>query len=134
MKEDIAVPQVTHVMVAVVPRPNGTKDDLWDIYVINEMDEPMENVLITSQGYGILNGRDKTTTVLRHFHQLIPSKEFLKIEPIAPELFGIQNEYWVSFNAKGGMLDKKFIFPAGSINEAELQTVPVLNQPGVIVE
>ena len=81
-----------------------------------------------------LNGRDKTTTVLRHFHQLIPAKGSLKIEPIQPELFGIQNEYWVSFNAKGSMLDKKFIFPAGSINEEQLQTVPVLNQPGVVVE
>jgi hypothetical protein len=133
MKEDIAVPEVTNVMVAVVPRTQGGEDDLWDIYVINEMDEPMENVLITSQGYGILNGRDKTTTVLRHFHQIIPPMGSLKIEPIQPELFGIQNEYWVSFNARGSMLDKKFIFPAGSINEEQLRTVPVLNQPGVVV-
>lgn len=134
MKHDITVPEVANVMVAVVPRPGGAKNDLWDIYVINEMDDPMENVLITSQGYGILEGRDKTTTVLRHFHQVIPARGSLKIEPIQPELFGIQNEYWVSFNLGGNMLDKKFVFPAGFINEERLRAVPVLGRPGVVVD
>ena len=67
MKKDIATPEVTDVSVAVVPRQEAG-EELWDIYLINEGDEPLENVLVTSQGYGSIDGVDKTTTVLRHFH------------------------------------------------------------------
>jgi hypothetical protein len=133
MKEDIITPEVSDVIVAVAPRQGGAAEDLWDIYVINLREDPMENVLITSQGYGELNGKDKTTTVLRHFHQSIAPGAYLKVEPIQRVLFDIQNEYWISFNDQGEMLDKRFIFKAGQISEAAFETVPVLGRPGVMV-
>ena len=133
MKQDIVTPPVTDVLVAVVPREGQTDGELWDTYLINLREGPMENVLITSQGYGAIDGIDKTTTVLRHFHQLIPANAFQKVEPIQTELFGIQNEYWISFNDPAGMLDKKFVFQPGTISAAALETVPVLNRPGVIL-
>lgn len=134
MKKDIATPpEVTEVAVAVVPRPD-TGEDLWDIYLINLRNEPLENVLITSQGYGSIDGVDKTTTVLRHFHQSLAAREAIKIEPIQPELFGITNEYWVSFNSNGQMLDRKFTFRAGSINREALTELPVLDRPGIAMQ
>ena len=133
MKQDILVPQVKNVLVAAVPRSGNFSEEMWDIYVVNTGDEPMQNILITSHGYGRLNGRDKTTTVLRHFHQQLGPNSFIKVEPIQRELFGIQNEYWISFNAQEGMLDKRFVFEAGDIAETALVTVPVLNKTGVTV-
>lgn len=133
MKQDIVTPAVTNVIVAVAPRDTNTSEDLWDIYVINLRKSPMENVLITSQGYGQLDGKDKTTTVLRHFHQSIAPGTFLKVEPIQRELFGIQNEYWISFNDQEQMLDKRFVFKAGQISEAAFKQVPVLGRPGVMI-
>ena len=130
MKKDIATPEVTDVSVAVVPRQD-TGEELWDIYLINEGDEPLENVLITSQGYGSIDGVDKTTTVLRHFHQTLGPRDAVKIEPIQPALFGINNEYWVSFNSGEYMLDKRYLFKAGTISDAALDTLPVLDRPGV---
>ncbi|WP_116105196.1 hypothetical protein [Lewinella sp. IMCC34191] len=130
MKEDIATPEVTDVSVAVVPRQDAG-EELWDIYLINEGNEALENVLITSQGYGSIDGVDKTTTVLRHFHQTLPPGEAAKIEPIQPALFGINNEYWVSFNRGEHMLDKRYLFKAGTISEDALRTLPVLDRPGV---
>ena len=88
MKKDIATPEVTDVSVAVVPREDAG-EELWDIYLINEGDEPLENVLVTSQGYGSIDGVDKTTTVLRHFHQNLGPNDAIRIEPIQPALFGI---------------------------------------------
>lgn len=133
MKQDITVPTVTGVLVAAVPRDGQFDEDIWDIYVINERDTPMDTVLITSQGYGSIDGRNKTTTVLRHFHQLLAPKSFVKVEPIQRELFGIQNEYWISFNDGQQMLDKRFIFEAGTIREEAMISVPVLNKAGVAV-
>jgi len=133
MKTDIITPDVTDVVVAVIPRGNNHAEELWDVYIINQRQEPMENVLITSQGYGEVNGSNKTTTVLRHFHQRIKSGDHLKIEPIQKELFGIKNEYWISFNDKDVMLDKRYVFEADQINADNMVNVPGLNRPGVMI-
>jgi hypothetical protein len=133
MKSDISTPEVTDVAVAVVPRQES-EEDLWDIYLINLREEPLENVLITSQGYGSIDGVDKTTTVLRHFHQELGAKQALRIEPIQPSLFGITNEYWVSFNSNGHMLDKRYTFPAGTISEQALEPLPVIDRPGIAMQ
>ena len=130
MKKDIVTPAATQVAVAVVPRENRA-EDLWDIYLVNHREGPLENILVTSQGYGSIDGVDKTTTVLRHFHQRLAAKSAVRIEPIQSELFGITNEYWVSFNSGSDMLDKKIIFPAGTISESDLETLPILERPGI---
>ncbi len=132
MKKDIATPEVTDLSVAVVPRKDAS-EELWDIFLINESDESLENVLVTSQGYGSIEGVDKTTTVLRHFHQTLPAGEAVKIEPIQPALFGINNEYWVSFNRGEHMLDKRYLFKAGTISQEALHPLPVLDRPGVMM-
>ncbi|THH41852.1 hypothetical protein [Neolewinella litorea] len=133
MKKDIATPEVTDVAVAAVPRQEAG-EELWDIYLINLRQEPMENILVTSQGYGSIDGVDKTTTVLRHFHQKLDARDSIKLEPIQPTLFAITNEYWISFNNGKHMLDKRFTFPAGTISEAALTELPVLDRPGVIMQ
>lgn len=127
-------PEVTDVIVAAAPRQNDTTNELWDIYVINLRAEPMNNVLITSQGYGSIDGKDKTTTVLRHFHQTIAPQGFLKVEPIQRALFGIKNEYWISFNDQEMMLDKRFVFRAGQINDDALEELPVVGIKGVMIQ
>ncbi|CAH1002009.1 hypothetical protein LEM8419_02924 [Neolewinella maritima] len=131
MNKDISPPAVTGVGVAVVPRQD-TDEALWDIYLINLRDTPLENILITSQGYGSVDGVDKTTTILRHFHQTLPSREAIMIEPIQSSLFAISNEYWVSFNDGEHMLDKRYVFAPGTISEDTLVDLPVLDRPGVI--
>ena len=131
MKNDISPPAVTDVAVAVVPRQEGA-EELWDIYLINLRTTPLENVLVTSQGYGSVDGVNKTTTVLRHFHQTLPPQEAVKIEPIQPSLFGISNEYWVSFNDGEHMLDKRYVFAPDTIGEESLTELPVLDRPGVM--
>jgi len=134
MKQDILTPAVQDVVVAAAPRDGNYDEEIWDIYVINLREESMDNVLITSQGYGMINGSDKSTTVLRHFHQHLDSSSAVKIEPIQKELFAIQNEYWISFNDKEVMLDKKFIFKANSIKPEEMVMLPVLGKMGVMIK
>lgn len=134
MKQDILIPEVQDVIVAVVPRDGNYDEEIWDIFVINLRGESMDNVLITSQGYGMINGSDKSTTVLRHFHQRLDSSVAVKIEPIQKELFAIQNEYWVSFNDKEVMLDRKFIFKANTITPEMMEMIPVLNKMGVMIK
>lgn len=133
MKNDIIVPTVKDVVVAAVPRTSDLSEELWDIYIINLREEKMANVLITSQGYGSINGNDMSTTVLRHFHQELSEQSALKIEPIQTSLFGIKNEYWISFNDGDVMLDKRFVFEPNTISKEALENVPLLDRPGVFI-
>ena len=49
------------------------------------------------------------------------------------DIFGLSNEYWVSFYLSKKMYDKKYIFLPESIKEENFSIVPVLNKRGVMI-
>jgi hypothetical protein len=90
-------------------------------------------VLVTSTGYGELNEEKVRTSTLRHFLDEVAPKSFVKIEPIIEEVFGINNEYWLSFYLNKTMYDKRYVFLAESITEANFTTIPIMNKKGVMI-
>jgi hypothetical protein len=58
----------------------------------------------------------------------------VKIEPISPEVFHINNEYWVSYYIGNQIFDKKFIFVPESIREENLIPIAQLGLEGVLHE
>jgi hypothetical protein len=80
-----------------------------------------------------VRGESVKTSVLRHFLDTIEPGDFAKIEPIMENLFGISNEYWVSFYKHRVMYDKKYVFVAESISENHLTNIPIINKPGVMI-
>ena len=136
MKKDIPKHKVEDLAIAVVPREDRIEDpaeDLWDTYILNLKDEKIKSVLIASQGYGELEGKEMKTTTLRHFFEEIGPLEILKIEPIQRKLFDLTNEYWVSFNFDGYMYDKKYVFVKGSISDINFTLIPFINRKGVMI-
>ena len=129
MKKDIPNLKVEDLAIAIVPRD----EELWDSYVINLKEEPIQSVLINSRGYGEVDGEPIKTTVLRHFFEEIGPLQIKKIEPIQTKLFEITNEYWVSFRFEGYMYDKKYVFVKGSIAEFNFTTIPFINERGVMI-
>ncbi|MGB3548906.1 MAG: hypothetical protein WBA17_18170 [Saprospiraceae bacterium] len=133
MKEDIIQQRVEDVAMVIAPRENGVDEEVWDTYLINLRDEPMHNVLIASKGYGQIDGRTKSTTVLRHFFEEVKPYSLIKIEPIQRELFALTNEYWISFNEGDYMYDKKYVFVPGSIAPEHFTPIPLLKREGVMI-
>ncbi|MEX1002336.1 MAG: hypothetical protein WDZ35_09510 [Crocinitomicaceae bacterium] len=136
MREDINIPKVEDISVAVVKEWNEEKTQkVHYVYLINQKKEQIENTLVTSKGYGEnkMTGQKVNTSVLRHFIGDVEGKGYAKIEPIIEEVFGLNNEYWVSFFQGGQMYDKKFIFLAETITEENMVTVPVLKKKGVLI-
>jgi len=131
MKKDIKQLPVENVAVVISPRTGQASQELWDVYLVNQGDVPLNNVIVSCRGYGELDGRDKTTTTLRYFFESVPRASSVRIEPIQPVLFGISNEYWVSFNIGNQMLDKKFVFAPGSITAEACGHVAILERAGV---
>ena len=133
MKEDIERPKVINVGVAMVKERNEINEWEWNAYIFNLRDEVITNVLVSSRGYGKLNGEKKNTTVLRHFIENVDSLDFKKIEPVMPDVFELNNEYWVSFYVDGIIHDKKFVFVKGSIAEENMLDMPFMNSRGVMI-
>ena len=104
----------------------------WKVYLINRGTDVLENVMITSKGYGEKDGQKQETSVLRHGIPKLEAGEFALIEPIDPQVFHLNNEYWLSFFIGTQVYDKKYIFVPDSISENNLSFIPELNLRGVI--
>ena len=61
---------------------------------------------------------------------LLNLRESGKIEPIMEDVFGLANEYWVSFWVNDDMYDKKFVFLPETISKDKMKPIPELG-PGV---
>lgn len=134
MKKDINPPLVEDVAVAIVKEQNEEGEEVWNSYLINLKEEDLEGVLVTTVGYGDMNEEKVRTSTLRHFLDEMPSKSFKKIEPMMENVFGLNNEFWVSFYLNKVMYDKKYIFLPETIKEENFTTVPVLEKRGVLIK
>ncbi len=136
MKKDIDIPKVENISVAVVKELNDEKtEEVYNVYLINQKKSLIKNALVSSKGYGKnqTTGEKVKTSTLRHFIGDVEGGEYAKIEPIVEELFGLNNEYWVSFFQGSQMFDKKFIFLAETICEENMINVPIINKKGVVI-
>jgi len=121
------------ISVAVLPDMPGNQPNEWSVYLLNTNYFDIYGILITSKGYGIINNERKVTSVIRRFFEDLPARSYLKIEPIMEELFGLTNEYWVSYYVKNQVYDKRFIFLPETILRNNLVEIPLLARPGVLI-
>lgn len=134
MLKDIPRPVVEKVIVAVVKEENNhTPESTWNVYLVNLYDKPIENVLVSSGGHGHYHGRNVKTSTLRHFIGKVASLDYARIESIITEVFGLNNEYWVSFYIDKKLYDKKYIFLPETITEENMRLVPVLDKRGIML-
>ena len=133
MIKDLPENNVKDIAVAVALEGENAESKTWYVYLINLKKEPIENVLITSKGYGERNGEQVKTSVLRHMFPLVGAGESKLIEPIDEQTFGLNNEYWLSYYIGKNIYDKKFIFLPESIVEMNFIKLPVINKVGVMI-
>ena len=135
MRKELEGPKVENIGVAIVEQKNELNENIYNVYLLNLGEEIIEGIMITSKGYGEnLKTREKIkTSTLRHSLEVLLPNEVAKIEPIMEDVFGIANEYWVSFWSNEVMYDKKFIFVSESISPDNMKTIPVLGDKGVMI-
>ena len=133
MKEDIKFPKVEGIVLAVV-KDVINNDEAWDVYLINQNKQLLTNVLVASKGYGLKKGEQVKTSTLRHHFDELKAQDYVKVEPIQQELFGLSNEYWISFYIERTIYDKKYVFLPESITEDNFVTIPILNKKGVMLK
>lgn len=133
MKKDIKFEPVKGVELAIVKKaPDDSGEEAWFVYLINKNEMPLENVMVTSKGYGQKDGEHQKTSVLRHMFPLVGSGGAVLIEPIDRQVFHLNNEYWVSYFIGRQVYDKKYIFVPDTILEDNLSYIEELGLQGVL--
>jgi hypothetical protein len=134
MKKDLPENIVEDIAMTVVLMNDTPEVSSWTVYIVNLKDEAIENVIISSKGYGEKNGKIVKTSVLRHSLGNIKPRSFSVVEAIDPEVFGLTNEYFLSYYINGTIYDKKFIFLPESIVDNNLIRIPLIDKPGVMIK
>ena len=134
MKKDIIIPEVENVFMAVVQEwSDEFMEKVWYAYLVNDSDFQLDGVMVVSKAFGTIDGEMKKTSLLRHAFAEIPEVSVAKIELIEKSVLALNNEFMVTFFIGNTLYDKKFIFKANSIQEANHEEVPILFVDGVIV-
>ncbi|MBF9236083.1 hypothetical protein I2I05_01625 [Hymenobacter sp. BT683] len=136
MKQDIPFEPVAGVSVAIVPDEEGRTPDgqpIWQVYLLNHNDFPLQNVIVNANGYGSReDGEPVRTSTLRYLFEEVPPHAAVPVEPIEAALFHLNNQYWVSYYAGPQIFDKKFIFVPDSIVANNCTHIALLNRAGVL--
>ncbi len=133
MLKDIQTSEIPSIAIAAIQEFNENQIPEWYIYFINYSSIHLKGVLISSKGWGEINGEEKETSVLRHFLDQVDAMSYTKVEAIQPEVFGLYNQYWMSAYANENMIDFKFIFEPNTIDEINFEMVGLINQKGIIL-
>lgn len=134
MKKDIVIPKVENVFLAVVQEwSDDFMEKVWYAYLVNDSDFLIESVMIVSKAFGTIDGELKKTSLLRHAFIAVPAVSVVKIEMIEKSVLTLDNEFMLTFFMDNKLYDKKFVFKANSIDEKNVEEVPILFIDGVIV-
>lgn len=133
MLKDIVEENFEGLAIAVVHELGDEMEMVWNVYAINYTKLKMDGVLVTSKGYGNIDGEEKKTSELRHFLEIIEPLSYSKIEAIPEELFVLNNSYWISFYVEGKIFDRKYIFIENTIKEEDLTMVSLIKRQGILL-
>jgi hypothetical protein len=131
MKKDMDFEPVTCVKIAIAKEETSAGIE-WAVYLINQNLIDLHTIMITSKGYGEVNGEIRKTSILRNMIAELGAQSIAKIEAIDPSVFVLNNEFWVSYYILDQIFDKKFIFTSGSFDKSFIQMIPELGLEGIL--
>jgi hypothetical protein len=134
MKAEIKIPTVENVFLAAVAEwSDDFMENIWNVYIINDSDYLIDNVMVVSSASGTIDGEMKKTSLLRHAFLEIPAVSVQKVEMIEKNVVQLNNEFMVTYFLNGSLYDKKFVFKKNFPDKEEIEEIPILFVDGFIV-
>ncbi|AWI24943.1 hypothetical protein [Flavobacterium pallidum] len=134
MREHITIPEVENVFMAAVQEwSDDFMSNVWNVYLVNDSDNDLHDIMVVSKAFGTIDGEMRKTSLLRHALVEMPAVSAVKIEMIEDSVLVLNNEFTITFFIGKTLYDRKYIFRSNSINEDNIEEVPHLWKPGVIV-
>ncbi len=132
MLKDINITKTDFVAVAIAK--NNPQDDMWVAYLLNLGELDFNTVMVSSKGFGEVNGVKKETATLRWNLGDIPSQSVCVIEEIPEDVMQLNNEFFISFFIGNQFFDKKIVFSADSFQEDQFVNIPLINKKGILIK
>ncbi len=132
MLKDLNIKPVEGLSLVIAKTPEETGEHTFYLYLINENDYELENVMVMTEAFEHEDGSGKSTSKLRHFFDAVAPQGQQKIETVDPSVFGFHNRVWVSYYKDGEMRDRKFLFKP--FVEFDLEPISSLDLKGRIAE
>ncbi len=134
MQKDITIPEVKNVFMAALPEwSDDFMDKVWNVYLINDSDDDLHDIMVVSKAFGTIEGEMRKTSMLRHALVEMPAVSAVKIEMIEKSVLALNNEFMLTYFIGNTLYDKKYIFRANSLTPDAMEEVPILFKEGVIV-
>lgn len=134
MQKDIKIPEVKDVFMAAVQEWNDDfMANVWNVYLINDSDNELHDIMVVSKAFGTIDGEMRKTSLLRHALVEMPPVSAVKIEMVQDSVLALNNEFMLTFFIGNTLYDRKYTFIANSIREDRTEEVPHLWKQGVIV-
>jgi len=120
--------------MAAIPEWNDDfMDTVWNVYLINDSDDDLHDIMVVSKAFGTIDGEMRKTSMLRHALVEMPSVSAVKIEMIEKSVLALNNEFMLTYFIGNTLYDKKYIFRANTLTKDAMEEVPILFKDGVIV-
>jgi hypothetical protein len=132
LKKDIHIPKVEGVGIAIA-KEVIEGDTCYRAHIVNFNKHPLENVLISSRGYGMVGKEQKATSKFNHFVGDLEAESSKAFETVSEEVFGLSNEFFVTYYIGRVIYDKKYVFVAETILEENLIEIKILELEGVLI-
>lgn len=120
-------------MAAVQEWNDDFMANVWNVYLINDSDNELHDILVVSKAFGTIDGEMRKTSLLRHALVEMPPVSAVKIEMVEDSVLALNNEFMLTFFIGNTLYDRKYTFIANSIREDRTEEVPHLWKQGVIV-
>ena len=134
MKSDINIPEVENVFLAAISQySDDFGENVWNVYLINDSDFDIENVMVVSSASGTVAGEMKKTSLLRHAFEKVVAISFVKVEMIEKQVLQLNNEFMVTYFLNNRLYDKRFIFKKHFDTQSDREEVPLLFVEGIII-
>lgn len=134
MIKDIDFKKPEGIAMALAKDENESGSTIWKVYLLNLKDKPIENVIVSSSGYGSMGEKEIKTSEIRQFIEKIEPQQYTDLEILTDELLGINNQFWISYSFENFLYDKKYVFLAESLRPELFTEIPLLNTKGIMIK
>lgn len=128
MLKDFEIQSTEGIEFAIGKTPDEKGETTFFLYIINENQFALQNVLILTEAHENEDGSGRKTSKLRHFREELEAKSHEKIEIVDPSVFGFYNRIWLSYYVDGTMRDRRFIIRP--FKEYELEDIEAIGLKG----
>ena len=119
--------------VAIALAKNNPQDDMWIAYLLNLDNQELNTVMVSSRGYGELDGVKKETATLRWNLGEISAQSVCIIEEIPEDVLQLNNEFLISFFIDNQFFNKKIILNSENVIEDFYIDLPLIHKKGILI-